>query len=165
MLLFRQSILRSGKVIDFSADGSIVLDVSSSFRLPETVGKDGWAANLDDPRYASSSSSPSVKLCVPPGACKTLEVFLPVMTLPQFWSPPEANAFADIAVLCSGQQSDSSPLVMMCFGKCVYILAAKERREKVKRKRERILRKKHSRVVATEVRVHFASVSMKEVWW
>jgi hypothetical protein len=41
-----------------------------------------------------------VKLCVPPGACKTLEVFLPVMTLPQFWSPPEANAFADIAVLC-----------------------------------------------------------------
>ena len=101
MLLFRQSILRSGKVIDFSADGSIVLDVSSSFRLPETVGKDGWAANLDDPRYASSSSSPSVKLCVPPGACKTLEVFRPVMTLPQFWSPPEANAFADIAVLCS----------------------------------------------------------------
>ena len=91
MLLFRQSILRSGKVIDFSADGSIVLDVSSSFRLPETVGKDGWAANLDDPRYASSSSSPSVKLCVPPGACKTLEVFLPVITLPQFWSPPEAQ--------------------------------------------------------------------------
>lgn len=112
MLLFRQSILRSGKVIDFSADGSIVLDVSSSFRLPETVGKDGWAANLDDSRYASSSSSPSVKLCVPPGACKTLEVFLPVMTLPQFWSPPEANAFADIAVLCSEQQSDSSPLVL-----------------------------------------------------
>ena len=103
MLLFRQSILRSGKVIDFNADGSIVLDVSSSFRLLETVGKDGWAVNLDDPpRYASSSSSfPSVKLCVPPGACKTLEVFLPVMTLPQFWSPPEANAFADIAVLCS----------------------------------------------------------------
>ncbi len=165
MLLFRQSILRSGKVIDFNADGSIVLDVSSSFRLPETVGKDGWAANLDDPRYASSSSSPSVKLCVPPGACKTLEVFLPVMTLPQFWSPPEANAFADIAVLCSQHQSDSSPLVIMCFGKCVYILAAKERREKVKRKRERMLRKKHSRVVATEVRVHFTSVSMKEVWW
>ena len=161
MLLFRQSILRSGKVIDFSADGSIVLDVSSSLRLPETVGKDGWAANLDDPRYASSSSSPSVKLCVPPGACKTLEVFLPVMTLPQFWSPPEANAFADIAVLCSQQQSDSSPLVM-CFGKCVYILAAKERREKVKRKRERMLRKKHSRVVATEVRVHFTSVCIRD---
>ena len=163
MLLFRQSILRSGKVIDFSADGSIVLDVSSSLRLPETVGKDGWAANLDaPPRYASSSSSPSVKLCVPPGACKTLEVFLPVITLPQFWSPPEANAFADIAVLCSQQQSDSSPLVLMCFGKCVYILAAKERRGKVKRKRERILRKKHSRVVATEVRVHFTSVSIRD---
>ena len=92
MLLFRQSILRSGKVIDFSADGSIVLDVSSSLCLPETVGKDGWAANLDAPqRYASSSSSPSVKFCVPPGACKTLEVFLPVMTFPQFWSPPEAQ--------------------------------------------------------------------------
>ena len=162
MLLFRQSILRSGKVIDFSADGSIVLDVSSSLRLPETVGKDGWAANLDDPRYASSSSSPSVKLCVPPGACKTLEVFLPVMTLPQFWSPPEANAFADIAVLCSQQRSDSSPLVMMCFGKCVHILAAKERREKVKRKRERMLRKEHSRVVATEVRVHFTSVCIRD---
>jgi len=87
------------------------------------------------------------------------------MTLPQFWSPPEANAFADIAVLCSQQRSDSSPLVMMCFGKCVHILAAKERREKVKRKRERMLRKEHSRVVATEVRVHFTSVSMKEVWW
>ena len=101
MLLYRQNILRSGKVIDFSADGSIVLDVSSSFRLPETVGKDGWAANLDDPRYASSSSSPSVKLCVPPGACKTLEVFLPVMTLPQFWSPKGAEASVDSLSRCN----------------------------------------------------------------
>lgn len=105
---------------------------SSSLCLPETVGKEGWAANLDDPRYASSSSFPSVKLCVPPGACKTLEVFRPVMTLPQFWSPPEANAFADIAVLCSYHQSDSSPLVMW-FGKCIYILATKRGERKSKK--------------------------------
>jgi hypothetical protein len=42
-----------------------------------------------------------VKLCVPPGACKTLEVFLPVMTLPQFWSPKGAEASVDSLSRCN----------------------------------------------------------------
>ena len=47
----------------------------------------------------SSSSFPKVNVCVPPGGASTLDVGLPVTTLPQFWSRPDAKAFADGAVL------------------------------------------------------------------
>ena len=43
----------------------------------------------------SSSSFPKVNVCVPPGGASTLDVGLPVTTLPQFWSRPDAKAFAD----------------------------------------------------------------------
>ena len=46
-----------------------------------------------------SSSFPKVNVCVPPGGASTLDVGLPVTTLPQFWSRPDAKAFADGAVL------------------------------------------------------------------
>ena len=42
-----------------------------------------------------SSSFPKVNVCVPPGGASTLDVGLPVTTLPQFWSRPDAKAFAD----------------------------------------------------------------------
>ena len=48
-----------------------------------------------------SSSFPKVNVCVPPGGASTLDVGLPVTTLPQFWSRPDAKAFADGAKVLS----------------------------------------------------------------
>ena len=45
--------------------------------------------------FKSSESFPKVNVCVPPGGASTLDVGLPVTTLPQFWSRPDAKAFAD----------------------------------------------------------------------
>jgi hypothetical protein len=72
------------------------------------------------------------------------------MTLPQFWSPPEANAFAD-AVLCwmrKGRERDfSSPFRK----KWIRVKRKKNARENEEMRRYI----EHARGVVTELVVHF----------
>ena len=83
-----------GERVDDDDDGNALLLFSS-----RVLKSHGRTRGVLQSGPSTSSSCPNVNVCVPPGGASTLDVGLPVTTLPQFWSRPDAKAFADAVLL------------------------------------------------------------------